>query len=150
MNKKLNKKQQLPLQPQPGINPQEMFAEALRTKRFPADKLPACWWHNAQKALRFASLTSLGISLDDFKALTKTPVQYLSLMQVAILNNNLEMRTAAEMRMDTNQYLKIMETTMSIASTFNTMADELRKEVEQTYRELVTANLTVKKPAAEA
>jgi hypothetical protein len=113
------------------LDPNIMFAEALKATKLPEGTLKEQWFKKAKAALQYASPLALGVSVADFGMLNTTPIDQLSLMQVAVLNNNLESRTPIELEMDIEEYVQFLSETGGVADAYTKQANQIREGISQ-------------------
>lgn len=88
---------------------QEARQMAMQTQPMPTDKITNRWFNKAIKALYFASPIGLGLTPTEFQKFTEIGRQDLTLMQFAILSNNLESKSANDLQMDLQEYCKLLK-----------------------------------------
>lgn len=121
--------QQIKLTPQQ----QQAFAERMSIE---LDRMTMSWdnelrdWHVvAIRALRYASLVSLNISLEDYQNLLKEDLHGISMKSVSILVNNLDARTPDEMDYRLKDWATVLMLNQNIAKAWNATIQPVQSKV---------------------
>ncbi|SHK93025.1 hypothetical protein SAMN05444266_101623 [Chitinophaga jiangningensis] len=113
---------------------EQQFAEALTTERFPSVvPISESWYKVALIGLSFSSKNKIGLTSDQYRTLLKTPKEQLSLMQVAVLNNNLLDCNPADLGCHLEEYVILVEESELISDAFNQKAEALREMIMQDF-----------------
>lgn len=106
------------------------YQEFLSQNLFPEEFITEEWKLAAMNALLFASPLTLGISVPEFETLVKAlDASQINLLQFSILSNNLESRTANDLRMPLIQYLKSMLCAFNAQQKWKEITDPMRQQV---------------------
>jgi hypothetical protein len=120
----------------------DLLKQKLETELIPFTP-PAEWYNMAWYALTHLNLLQAGIRIAEFKRIEgkigdlRNP-QPLTMMEFAVLSNNLESRTAAELLMGVERFIEIME----IAEKYSTMWNERLQVMKGEVKEEVKAKMT--------
>lgn len=109
------------------------FQEALGKSNFPEQDIPDGWFKVAKSALRYASPVSLGCTANEMEALVNTDKANLTMLQFAMLSNNLETKTINEFSQFEceDNYFPIQIETERLSRLWNENTQVLRKQIEQ-------------------
>lgn len=93
------------------------------------------WFEQARKAMRRASPISMGVSGEEFKQLYHTAdVQRVPIncWQFALLNNNLEARSAFDLGLDQEVYNDLMVETSDLSAVWSSQTNPVRDKLLDT------------------
>lgn len=113
---------------------QDRFAKAIMAKPFPTDKLSTIWKLGARRALEYASPASLGVNAEVFKTLVKKMDENepeLSFFEFATIFNNMETKSARDLGMPMDSYLKLITESHEHVKTYDEAIPGIRKEAEE-------------------
>jgi hypothetical protein len=83
----------------------ERKQKALQTQLMPAENIRSIWFATAKTALWLTSPMTLGITPSDLERLYRSNQNNLTLMDFAILSNNLEAKSATDLKLNMDDYL---------------------------------------------
>lgn len=110
----------------------EQYPKLLQTRLYPQNKLPALWLHHAQKALRFFSPFTLGITPKNYAELINLKDGGpMTMLQFADLNNTLDKASADQMGMGLEEYGEMITAYQDLGGDWNFMVKDLRDELEK-------------------
>ena len=110
------------------------FQAALGQMKYPSEKLTDSWFDAAHFALRQASPLSLGCSSREFQDLYNAEKEDLTMLQFAMLSNNIESKSLKDMEVYTctdAQYFELQCKTEELSKYWNEQTQELRKKIEK-------------------
>ena len=126
------------VQPQTQINLvqrlQERFHDAITKKPFPSDRLSTIWKMGARRALGYASPASLGVNADVFKTIVGKMDEdepQLSFFEFATVSNNMEAKSARDLGMPMDSYLKLISECQEHVKFYSEAIPAIRKKAEE-------------------
>lgn len=109
----------------------ERKQKALQTQLMPVENIPFNWFAAAKGALLLTSPITLGITPSDLERLFKSDQYKLSLMDFAILSNNLETKSAKDMDMSMGVYLQTLTEGEAAVKQWHAIVAEIDDNIKQ-------------------
>jgi hypothetical protein len=105
---------------------------------------PNKWYGMAYRALKYLNLLQAGIRVAELKKIVTKYSNYgnteqLTMMEFAVLSNNLESRTAEELLLTIEEFIEIMEMADSCSTQWNERLQVMKTEVKEEVKAKMTA-----------
>lgn len=109
----------------------ERKQKALQTQLMPTDKITCGWFEAAIKALWLTSPIALGITPTDLATLYNKDLDALTLMDFAVLTNNLESKSANDLQVSMTSYLQILVVGEVAVKHWQSIVAEIDDQIKQ-------------------
>jgi hypothetical protein len=87
------------------------------------------WYPTAINAVKFASVTALNVSVKQYARLFEFDKMGLNMNDVAVLCNNMEVRTPAEMGVDPKEWARDLELNQRVSERWMILKEPIEKKV---------------------
>lgn len=109
----------------------ERKQKALQNTKMPAQHIKDSWFAAAINALSLTSPMTLGISPSEFARLHGKTKDTLSLMDFAVLSNNLESKSAKDLGLEMPHYLQLLKDGENAVAQWQTISSDLDEAIKQ-------------------
>lgn len=109
----------------------ERKQKALQIHIMPTEKITQSWFETAKAALWLTSPIALGITPTDLERLFQTPRHRLSLMDFAVLSNNLESKSAKDLKLNMEDYLHTLVEGETAVKHWQSIVAEIDENIKQ-------------------
>ncbi|SFW16138.1 hypothetical protein [Chitinophaga sancti] len=109
----------------------ERKQKALQVTKMPITAIGPKWYDTAKIALEYSSCLSLGISPGELKKLLVRKPEDLTMMDFALLSNNLEGKSAKDLGVSIDEYVALLESGAEAVSQWQELSGEIDDQIKK-------------------
>ena len=109
----------------------ERKQKALQTKKMPFAAIAPKWFDAAKVALEYSSCLSLGIAPHELKRLLMAKKEDLTMMDFAMLSNNLEGKSAKDLGVSIEEYVALLESGAEAVAQWQELSGEIDDHIKK-------------------
>ncbi|WPV66293.1 hypothetical protein [Chitinophaga sp. LS1] len=109
----------------------ERKQKALQTTNMPFEAINPKWFDAAKIALEYSSCLSLGIAPYELKRLLMVKKEDLTMMDFALLSNNLENKSARDLGVSVESYVELLQSGVAAVAQWQELSGEIDDQIKK-------------------